>query len=150
MIHPELHTNPVPLDREQHRLLRLRFDRDDNARFATMNSCVIVAGEFGEACKEHPLLWVRAGQDDKGAQQLAPIAVFGLTKQSNLCLEGGRWRTQYQPAILRMYPFAMARADGDQWVLCYDASSPRFSLTEGEPLFEPDGKLTPLMQDIQK
>jgi len=150
MIHPELHTNPVPLDREQHRLLRLRFDRDDSARFATLNSCVVVAGEFGEVCKEYPLLWVRAGQDASGAQQVAPIAVFGLTKQSNLCIDGNRWRLQYVPAIIRMYPFAIARAGGDQWVLCYDASSPRFSLTDGEPLFEPDGKPATLTQDVQK
>jgi len=150
MIHPELHTNPVPLDRDQHRLLRLRFDVDDNARFATQNSCVVVAGEFGEACKEYPLVWVRAGQDDKGVQQVAPIAVFGLVKQSNLCLEGNRWRMHYVPAIVRMYPFAVARTGVEQWVLCYDASSPRFSLTDGEPLFAPDGKPAALTLDVQK
>ncbi|HET7525741.1 MAG TPA: SapC family protein, partial [Burkholderiaceae bacterium] len=126
------------------------FDLDDNARFAAMNSCVVVAGEFGEACKEYPLLWVRAGQDDKGVQQVAPIAVFGLTKQSNLCFERNRWRMQYVPAIIRMYPFAMARAGTDQWVLCYDASSPRFSLTDGEPLFEPDGQPAALTLEVKK
>ena len=150
MIHPELHTNPVPLDRDQHRLLRLRFDRDDSARFATLNSCVVVAGEFAEACKEYPLLWVRAGQDAKGAQQVAPIAVFGLSKQSNLCIEGNRWRMQYVPAMIRMYPFAMARTGDDQWVVCYDASSTRFSITDGEPLFVSDGTPATLTQDIQK
>jgi hypothetical protein len=149
MIHPELHTNPIPLDRDQHRLLRLRYDRDDGARFAAMNSCVVVSGEFGEACKEYPLVWVRAGQDEQGAQQVVPIAVFGLTRQSNLCLEGGRWRMQYVPAMIRLYPFAMARTGADQWVMCYDASSPRFSLTEGEPLFDPDGKPAALTQDVK-
>src|SRR5262245_56370664 len=150
MILPDLHTNPVPLDRDQHRLLRLRFDRDDNDRLETLNSCFIVAGEFGEACKEYPLLWIRAGQDDKGAPQVAPIAVFGLAKQTNLCIDRGRWRTLYQPVVLRLYPFALGRPSSEQWVMCYDASSPRFSLTDGEPLFEPDGQPSALTLDVQK
>ena len=149
MIFPDLHAHPVARDREQHRLLRLRVDGNDHARFATMNSCFVVAGEFGEACKEYPLLWIRAGQDEQGAQQVAPIAVFGLAKQSNLCLERGVWRTQHVPLLMRMHPFALARS-GEQWVLCYDASSPRFSLTEGAPLFEPDGQPSALTLDIQK
>jgi len=150
MIHPELHTNPVALDREQHRLLRLRRDVDDHARFATLNSCFVVSGEFGEACKEYPLLWIRAGQDEKGVPQVAPIAVFGVAKQSNLCIDGGRWRTQHIPVVMRLYPFALARSSGDVWAVCHDASSPRLSLTEGEPLFEADGKPSALTVSIQK
>jgi hypothetical protein len=149
MIYPELHTKPLPLDRDQHRLLRLRFDRHDTERFATMHWCFVVGGEFGDACKEYPLLWVRAGQDDNGTPQAAPIAAFGLAKQSNLCIERGAWRTQHLPVLMRVYPFAMARS-GDQWVVCYDASSPRFSLTEGQPLFAPDGQPSALALDIQQ
>ena len=150
MIHPELHTQPVALDREQHRLLRLRNDVDDQARFAQLNSSLVLAGEFSEACKDYPLLWIRAGSDDKGEPQVAPIAVFGLTKQSNLCIDGGRWRTRHIPVLLQIYPFAAARAAVDAWTLCYDASSPRFSLTEGEPLFNADGTPSALTLDVQK
>jgi len=149
MIYPGLHANPVPLDRDQHRLLRLRFDRQDDARFAAMNACFVVGGEFGDACKEYPLVWVRAGQDEQGAPQVAPFAVFGLARQSNLCIERGSWRTQHQPVIMRVNPFAMAHS-GDQWVMCYDASSPRFSLTDGAPLFEPDGQPSALTLDARK
>jgi hypothetical protein len=150
MIHPELHTQPVALDREQHRLLRLRNDVDDQARFAQLNSSLVLAGEFSEACKDYPLLWIRAGSDDKGEPQVAPIAVFGLTKQSNLCIDGGRWRTRHIPVLLQIYPFAAARSAVDAWTLCYDASSPRFSLTEGEPLFNADGTPSALTLDVQK
>jgi len=150
MIHPELHTNPVPLDRAQHRLLRMRRDVDDQARFAQLSSSFVIAGEFGEACKDYPLLWIRAGADANGEPQVAPIAVFGLTKQSNLCVDGGRWRTRYIPVVLQAYPFALARTGVDQWTMCYDASSPRFSLTDGEPLFGPDGEPAALTRDIQQ
>ena len=65
--------------------------------------------------------------------------MFGLTKQSNLCIDGARWRTQHLPLIMRLYPFALARSSDDVWAMCYDASSPRLSLTEGEPLLQADG-----------
>ncbi|HSB22291.1 MAG TPA: SapC family protein [Burkholderiaceae bacterium] len=150
MIHPELHTQPVALDREQHRLLRLRNDVDDQARFAQLNSSLVLAGEFSEACKDYPLLWIRAGSDDKGEPQVAPIAVFGLTKQGNLCIDGGRWRTRHIPVLMQIYPFAAVRSAVDAWTLCYDASSPRFSLTSGEPLFNVDGTPSALTLDVQK
>jgi len=150
MIHPELHTQPVALDREKHRLLRLRRDANDQARFAQLTSSFVIASEFGEACKDYPLLWIRAGTDAGGTPQVAPIAVFGLAKQSNLCIDGGLWRTRHIPLVMQAYPFALARTDDSQWTMCYDASSPRFSLIEGEPLFDAEGTPTVLTQDIQK
>jgi len=150
MIHPELHTQPVALDRDQHRLLRLRRDLDDQARFAQLNSSFVLAGEFAHACKDYPLLWIRAGTDHKGEPQVAPIAVFGLTRQSNLCIDGGRWRTRHVPVLLQAYPFAMARTGEETWAMCYDASSPRFSLTEGEPLFDAKGTPAALTLEVQK
>jgi len=150
MIHPELHTNPVPLDRQQHRLLRVRRDMSDITRFAALNSSFVVVGEFAEACKDYPLVWIHAGTDAKGEAQVAPIAVFGLTRQDNLCIDRGTWRTQYLPVVLRVYPFAMARTGDDMWAVCYDASSQRFSLADGEALFGADGEPTDFTRDVQK
>jgi hypothetical protein len=150
MIHSELHTKPVALDREQHRLMRFKRDGDDTARFAALNSMFVVAGEFGEACKEYPLVWIDAGQDAQGVRQVAPIAVFGLVKGQNLCIDGGAWRTAYLPVVLRIYPFALARAGDVQYAVCHDADCTRFSLTEGEPLFEPDGKPSAFTLDVQR
>jgi SapC len=150
MIHPELHGSPVALDRLQDRGLRLRRDGDDNARFATLNSMFIVAGEVGEVCKEYPVVWIEAGTDANGVRQVAPIAVFGLAKGQNLCLEGGAWRTAYLPVLLRMYPFALARSGDVQYAICRDGRSSRLSLDDGEPLFEADGTPTALTLDIQR
>ncbi|HET9207570.1 MAG TPA: SapC family protein [Burkholderiaceae bacterium] len=150
MIHPELHRNPVALDRQQDRGLRLRRDADDNARFATLNSMFVVAGEVGEACKDYPVVWIEAGTDANGARQVAPIAVFGLGKGQNLCLEGGAWRTAYLPVMMRMYPFALARSGDVQYAICRDGNSARLSFDDGEPLFEADGTPTALTLDIQQ
>jgi hypothetical protein len=150
MIHPELHTDPVALDRQQHRLLRLKREADDLARFAALNSMFVVAGEFSEACKDYPLVWIDAGADADGVRQVAPIAVFGLTKGQNLFVEAGAWRATYVPVVLRLYPFALARSGTDQFAVCYDGHATRFSVTEGEALFEADGQPSTFMQDIQR
>lgn len=150
MIHPDLHSNPVALDRQQHRLMRFRRDGDDSARFQALNSMFVVAGEFGEACKDYPLVWIDAGTDAQGARQVAPVAVFGLTKGQNLCLDGGGWRTGYVPVVLRLYPFALARSGDDQYAVCHDANSTRLSVTDGEPLFDADGSPSAFMQDVQR
>jgi hypothetical protein len=150
MIQPDLHTNPIPLDRDQHKLLRFRREGHDSERFTQLNSCFVLAAEFTEACKEYPLLWIPAGEATDGTREVAPIAVFGIARQSNLCLDRGAWRTQYMPAVLRMYPFALARSSESLWTVCYDASSQRFSLTDGEPLFGADGQPSAFTLDIQK
>ncbi len=150
MIHPELHTRPVALDRQQHRLMRFKRDANDNARFAKLNSMFVLAGEIGEACKEYPVVWIEAGTDAQGARQVGPIAVFGLVKGENLCIESESWRTGYLPVALRMYPFALARSDDMQYTMCHDANSTRFSVTEGEPLFEADGTPSAFTSDIQR
>jgi hypothetical protein len=150
MIHPELHTRPVALDRQQHRLMRFKRDGSDDARFATLNSMFVVAGEIGEACKEYPVVWVEAGTDAQGARQVGPIAVFGLVKGQNLCLRNDVWRTGYIPVAIRLYPFALARAGDAQYTMCHDANSTRFSVTEGEPLFGADGAPSAFVTDIQR
>ena len=150
MIHPELHQNPVALDREQHRALRFKREGDDTARFTALNSMFVVAGEFGEVCKDYPLVWIEAGQDAQGVRQVAPVAVFGLAKGHNLCIDGGAWRTGYVPVVLRMYPFALARAGDVQYAVCHDTNSTRLSSTEGEPLFAADGQPSTFTQDLQR
>jgi hypothetical protein len=150
MIHPELHSNPVVLDRQQHRLMRFQRNGNDNARFEKLNSMFAVVGEFGEACKEYPLVWIEAGTDAQGVRQVAPIAVFGLIKGQNLCLEHDAWRTSYLPVVMRMYPFVLARSGDVQYAVCHDANTSRLSVTEGEALFEADGQPSEFLKDVQR
>lgn len=152
MIHPELHKNPVALDRNQHRLLRFNRELDHRPRFAALNAFFVAAGEFAEACREYPVVWIPAGHDAKGIKQVAPVAVFGLKPKQNLCINADGWRTRYVPVLLRMYPFAVARtgaSGGSAVALCYDASWHGFGLTEGESLFEADGAPTAFTLEMQ-
>jgi hypothetical protein len=151
MINSALHKNPVALDRALHLKLRMRPELNDLAGASALNSFFLNGVEFADACKEYPIVFVRAGTDAKtGKGDIAPVAVFGLSPAENLFLEGGRWKADYVPAVLRAYPFAMAPVSGDNYAVCIDQAWPGFSETEGTPLFEADGQPTQYLKDVQK
>ncbi|MFO1216819.1 MAG: SapC family protein [Burkholderiaceae bacterium] len=150
MIHPALHRNPVALDREQHKLLRLRRDYADPSHLAGLNSFFVANFEFADACRLHPVVWIPAGNDAAGQPQVAPVAVFGLAPGENLYLDGKTWKPCYLPALLRTHPFAVARSGETQLTLCVDAAFPGLSLTEGERLFTDDGALTAFTSAVKQ
>lgn len=150
MINSNLHKDPVPLDREANRTLKLRRDVGDAAVFGGINAMFVAAVEFADACREHPVVWVRAGQDPQGVQQYAPVVVLGMQAGQNLCVQGGQWRVRYVPAIIRAYPFALARLDNGQVAVCYDRQWPGLSNEAGEPLFQPDGQPTELLESVRR
>lgn len=150
MINPELHKKPVALDRVAHRNLKIR--REMSALDATtgLNAFFITAAEFADACKEYPILFLRAGKDEQGKDLCAPVTVFGLLKGENLIYRHGRWNARYVPALLRSYPFAMAPTPDKQFVVCFDETSPVFSQTEGQALFDEKGEATPYLEEVRQ
>lgn len=150
MINPELHKKPVALDRVGHRDLKVRRDRNPLAAAAGLNAFFLTAAEFIDACKDYPILFLPAGQDEQGRPLCAPVAVFGLKKGENLFWRQGRWDARYVPALLRAYPFAIAPTPEKQIVVCIDESSEAWSREEGEALFDADGKPTPYLEGMRE
>lgn len=142
MSNPPLYGNLVPLDREQHKHLRLKTGLSTLERVAGLNSLFLTVVEFADACKEYPIVFVRVGDRvaDGGPQAVAPLAVLGLKPGSNLFLKDGQWTGHYVPAYLRRYPLAMARVNEEEIAVCFDADWHGFSTSEGTPLFEADGQ----------
>lgn len=147
MIIPALHTQAVPLDREAHRKLRVK-PLEDWRVASALNSAFITASEFIDACREYPIVFVRAGTDAAGQQLIAPVAVFGLSAQENLFLDGPRWRAHYVPNVLRLYPFAIGRLDAQNFAICIDTAWSGLSETEGQPLFDDKGELGELAKRV--
>ena len=144
MSNPPMYGDLLPLDREVHKNLKLDTAQSVVTRLADQNSVFLAAVEFADACKEYPIVFVRAGQPGPdGKQAVAPLAVLGLKAGSNLFVNGDQWTGSYVPAYVRRYPFAMARLDGktDNMAVCYDVQWPAFNETTGEPLFK-DGQPT--------
>ena len=150
MIIEALHTSPVPLDRDQHRGLKLRMPVTDWAVARRLNAIFVAAVEFADTAREYPIVFVRAGKEADGRDQIAPIAVMGLQANQNLYESDGRWRAQYMPAVVRCYPFCIGRIDAERFAVCVDTAWTGAQPLIGERLFQDDGQPTALLQDMQK
>ncbi|MFT7722064.1 MAG: SapC family protein [Roseateles sp.] len=151
MSNPPMYGELQPLDREVHKNLKLDTARAVVSRVADQNSVFLAAVEFGDACKEYPIVFVRAGEPAAdGKQAVAPLAVLGLKPGSNLYVDGGKWTGNYVPAYVRRYPFAMARLDGNanNLAVCYDSRWEGFNDATGEALFK-DGEPTEFLMNAK-
>ena len=112
MSNPPMYGDLLPLDREIHKNLKLDTAQSVVTRVADQNSVFLAAVEFGDACKEYPIVFVRAGNPGAdGKVAVAPLAVLGLRAGSNLFVEGDQWKGNYVPAYVRRYPFCMTRVN---------------------------------------
>jgi hypothetical protein len=151
MIISNLHQQPTALDTVLHRDLRLDLSRNAVHKLKPYTSFMITTSEFAEAAREFPILFVRATPDEKGNDQVAPVAVFGLRVGENLFLKDEHWTAAYTPAMLRAYPFTMARVEGsDRWAMVFDNAWEGFSRSQGTPLFDEKGEATELLKNAHK
>ena len=149
MINENLHKKAVALDRVKHRDLKLNLGARDLANVSKLNAFFVAGAEFTDACKEYPVVWVAAGKSDDGKPLVAPIAVFGLKGEQNLCIDGDAWRVRYVPAMLRLYPFALARVAANEMVVCMDEGWIGFG-NAGQALFDANGEPSAFTLDVQK
>ena len=148
MIDPTLFAEPQALDRVQHRKLRLRVDVTHYDRTAGMNAMFITAVEFGDVCREYPIVFVDAGTTTDGQRDVAPMAVLGLAQGENLMLgANGVWAARYTPALLRGYPLGVVPLEGQNYAVCVDAKAAALSAEEGERLFDDGGEPTPFLTE---
>lgn len=135
----------VALDGNLHSQLRYQASADFG--FARgVNSVPLVAGEFALALKHYPIVFAR-GKDEA----ILPLALLGLEDGVNGFVNAdGGWLADYVPAFVRRYPFVAAQHEDGREMVCFDEASPRFSQTEGDPLFVPGVEQTPLMARVME
>lgn len=149
-----LYKKPALLDRTRHagkHLLPL-----DASVAAGMNALFCTFGEFVEAGKEYPILFVNSGTTASGGTQLNPVVLLGLSPGENLFVEGSQWFGRYVPAALRCYPLGLtrvARADGtgDELSVVVDESyAGLVDGPEGVPLLSATGEPTETLTNAMK
>ncbi len=150
MIIEALHTSPIALDSDTHRQLKLNVPIIDWRMANRLNAIFVAAVEFGDVAREYPIVFVRAGKEEDGREQIAPIAVMGLLANQNLYEQEGKWRADYMPAVLRAYPFCIGRIDSERFAICVDTAWPGAQVETGNPLFEADGKPAEMLTTMQK
>jgi hypothetical protein len=148
LINEKLHRQPQGLDPVNHGGLRVQLPVTDWSVAKDLNAMFVAAVEFGDVCRDCPIVFVRAGKEPDGSDAVAPVAVLGLTAGDNLYVEGQTWRGNYIPAMLRSYPFAIARVNEQRFAVCIDNAYAGLSKTEGQRLFNDLGQPTPMLQEM--
>lgn len=135
-----LYENPVLLDRDRHRHRRIATRR--GFAFARgANSLPLACAEFGEACKAYAIVFTR-----ETGGRITPVVLLGLRERENLFVDAqGNWTAGYVPAFVRRYPFVLAELPDRQMGVCIDEAHAGVNETEGEALFDADGKDTPFL-----
>ena len=130
---------PVPLNRTQHKDLRLK--GIPSLRFAAgVHSVPLTGVEFPAAARDLPILFAGSSMEEAG-----PMALLGLRQNENLFIDAdGQWAANtYVPAFVRRYPFVLAEKpagqEGDDFTVFLDEAYEGFGSDEGERLFQDDG-----------
>jgi hypothetical protein len=81
-----------------------------------------------------------------------PVVLMGLETGENLYINDGKCDASYIPAIIRRYPFALAKTpeQDDNCTVCIDNSSELVNEIEGEPLFDAAGKPSEMMERVKR
>ena len=132
--------NPVPLDNNTHRDLRIVTTRGAAWGDDLMTTPVFIT-EFRDVQAHYPIVFQRA---DNGPG-MQPVALLGLRADENLFLEAHGWDAHYIPLALERGPFMIGRA-GTELVIHVDMDSPRIGRAQGEPLFMPHGATTDYLE----
>ncbi|MEO8809706.1 MAG: SapC family protein [Rhodanobacter sp.] len=138
--------HPVPLNRADHKALRLKGLA--HMKFAMNTHSVPLTGaEFGVAARD--VMIVFAGTD---AANAGPIALLGLRQNENLFVDpAGQWEPDtYIPAFVRRYPFVLGEKpegspEGGDFTVFLDEQFEGFNADEGQRLFNDDGTDTEML-----
>lgn len=137
----------TPVNRDQHRSLRVKASGQHLAFARETNSLLMAVTELPLAALDLPCVFVASGD------QHTMVSVVGLRDKENLYIDAeGRWDPHsYLPAFIRRYPFVLAEQPGsDQLTVCVDESFDGLNGSDGEALFTSEGKDTPYLQQLQK
>jgi hypothetical protein len=126
----------VPITKERHLNTKVRpVDNFDFIKNVHMTS--VMVHEFSRAASVYPIVFL----EDQAQDQFKPVVLTGLEEGENLFINNNKWEGSYIPAIVRRYPFALAKTNEDgRFTICIDEESDFVNETEGESIFTEDGE----------
>lgn len=136
----------VPITQERHGKSKVKTIQDfDYAKHVNMAS--IMVHEFSRAASIYPIVFV----EDKTKDQFKPVVLLGLEEGENLFVQDDKWQASYIPAIIRRYPFALAKTEEeDRYMVCIDEGSDLVNPEEGQALFAENGEASELMERVKR
>jgi len=137
----------VPITKEAHKKMKVKPLSDFN--FAKeVHLASIMVHEFSRAASTYPIVFL----EDKEKDQFRPTVLLGLNAGENLFVqEDGKWKASYIPAIIRRYPFSLAKTKEDnRYTVCLDEDSDLVNDKEGQELFNKDGEPAEVMETVKQ
>lgn len=136
----------VPVNKERHGNKKIK--QIIGFQFASQfHIASLMVHEFVRASGYYPIVFL----EDKDQDIFRPVALLGLDAGENVFVNAeGKWESAYIPAIIRRYPFALARTDQEnQFTVCIDEGSDLVSDDEGTSLFKEDGSPGQVLENVK-
>ena len=121
----------------------------DNFNFASkFHIASVMVHEFVRAASVYPIVFL----EDKNQDEFRPVTLLSLDAGENLFVgEDGKWQASYVPAIIRRYPFALAKMpEQDNYTVCIDEDSEYVGTEDGQPLFNESGEPTEVIENVKR
>ncbi|MBR7889873.1 SapC family protein [Marinomonas sp. A79] len=137
----------TPINKDQHASLKVK--PIENFGFASkFHIASVMVHEFVRAASVYPIVFL----EDKTQDEFRPVTLLSLDAGENLFVgEDGKWQASYVPAIIRRYPFALAKnPEQDNFTVCVDEDSEYVGTEEGQPLFNEEGKPTEVIENVKR
>lgn len=136
----------IELSAQQHKGLKIA--KNNVAQTAAMQQIVnLTAQEIPQAACDLPIFFTRSATTG----QWSIAALMSLKNGINPMVKQDNWQGLYTPVSLQTSPiFPMRRADSDTYTLGIDPQSALLQSEEGNPLFDEDGKETPVLTHIRQ
>lgn len=135
----------VPVNKERHAKVKIKplagFQFAAGVHFAS-----VMAHEFSRAASIYPVVFLT----DAATGIYRPVVLMGLDEGENLFVKsGGAWQASYVPAVIRRYPFVLARSDvPGSFTVCVDEGSELVNEAEGALLFDEEGKPAVALENV--
>jgi len=134
--------NPVLLNNIDHKDLRVitRHGSDMDERHPFVPT---FPNEFRALQAHYPIIF----RKESASHPFEPIVLFGFEADENLFLDEKDWDAATIPLLVQRLPFLIGR-NGGELMIHIDLDSPRLSKTEGEPIFLPEGGMSPYLEHV--
>lgn len=136
----------VPITKERH--LNKKVKAVDNFDFIKdVHIVSIMVHEFSRAASVYPIVFL----EDQAKDEFKPVVLTGLEEGENLFVSENKWEGSYIPAIIRRYPFALAKTNEDgRYTICIDEQSDFVNDEEGQELFTKDGEAGEVIDKVKQ
>jgi hypothetical protein len=137
----------VPLNREKHENLKIR-PIEDYGFSREVHLSTLMIQEFANAVSIYPIVFI----EDNERDSFIPVALMGFAPGENLFVkDDGTWDAGYIPALIRRYPFGLARTtDEGVFSVCFDEKCAAVNAQEGQPLFVDGAEPSPLVEQAKR